>query len=56
MGQPLPDVVWGKCDDCDTFTRLFQFAADSELCLPCYRDVVEAVLEDHLQEGDDAAA
>ena len=56
MGQAMPDAIWGNCDDCDTFTRLFRFVEDSDICLSCYRSIVEAVLETVHEESDDAAS
>lgn len=56
MADPQPDMTWAHCDDCDRFTRVFAYDIDYELCLPCFRDLVDAVIETATEEGNDAAA
>lgn len=56
MGDPLPDMIWGNCEDCSRFTRVFAYNSDLDLCLVCFRELVEAVIETAQEEGNDAAA
>jgi hypothetical protein len=53
-----PDLILGACLDCDRLDRLFEFTPGHLLCLPCYRDLVDAALETvpYEKEGEDAAS
>ena len=53
-----PDIILGTCPDCDRLDRLFEFTPGHLICLPCYRDLVDAVLVTAAdeKEGEDAAS
>jgi hypothetical protein len=50
------DIALGACSDCGTNTRVFELDILRRLCLACFRDLIDAVIETVYEEHDDAAS
>jgi hypothetical protein len=50
------DIALGECSDCGNKTRVFELDVRRQLCLSCFRDLIDAVIATVYEEGDDAAS